>query len=526
VPPFAALWPAMTPQRRVLLIGAGAALIAVLSILSRVATAPQMALLYAGLEPAAAGAVIAALDARGVAHEVRGGAIYADASARDALRMELAAEGLPANGGAGYELLDGLSGFGTTAQMFDAAYWRAKEGELARTITAAPTIRAARVHIANPVARPFAASAAPSASVTVTGAGGPVSPGMADAVRHLVASAVAGLAAADVRVIDTEAGLLRAPDEGAAGAVDADSRAARLKQNAERLLEAHLGPGRAVVEVSVETVTEAETLVERRFDPDGRVAISTDTEERTTAERNAGPEPVTVASNLPDGAGAGGGASSRQDAETRERVNYEVSESQRELHRAPGAVRRLSVAVLIDVPRAAGPDGAPAPRPRSEAELAALAELVRSAVGFDAARGDALTLRELPFEPLAEAGNGPPAPGLIDRLRLDPMLLIQLAVLALVALVLGLFVVRPLLTARPPARRAELAAPPGAPGDPAGAAPGHASMPALGAPLDAPLDASPPEEDPVERLRGLIASRQAETAEILRSWIEAPGGKA
>ena len=52
--------------------------------------------------------------------------------------MALAAKGLPAGGPAGYEILDNLSGFGTTSQMFDAAYWRAKEGELARTITGSP----------------------------------------------------------------------------------------------------------------------------------------------------------------------------------------------------------------------------------------------------------------------------------------------------------------------------------------------------------------------------------------------------
>ena len=69
--------------------------------------------------------------------------------------MTLAAEGLPANSGTGYELLDSLSGFGTTSQMFDAAYWRAKEGELARTLLAMPQIRAARVHLASAPARPL-----------------------------------------------------------------------------------------------------------------------------------------------------------------------------------------------------------------------------------------------------------------------------------------------------------------------------------------------------------------------------------
>ena len=119
---------------------AGFALAAVLG-LARMAAQPSMALLYAGLEPGPAGEVIEALEARGVQIQVEGGSILVPATERDALRMTLAAEGLPTNSTKGYELLDGLSGFGTTSQMFDAAYWRAKEGELARTILSSPSIR-------------------------------------------------------------------------------------------------------------------------------------------------------------------------------------------------------------------------------------------------------------------------------------------------------------------------------------------------------------------------------------------------
>ncbi len=105
------------------------------------ASQPDMALLFAGLEPAASGEVIAALEQQGVPYEVRGPAVYVPSTQRDVLRMTLASEGLPQTAGQGYELLDSLTGFGTTAQMFDAAYLRAKEGELARTILASPGIR-------------------------------------------------------------------------------------------------------------------------------------------------------------------------------------------------------------------------------------------------------------------------------------------------------------------------------------------------------------------------------------------------
>ena len=140
-----ALWSALDMRRRVVIVVATVAMFAAVLSLSRLASTPGMALLYSGLDPAAAGEVVAALEQRGVAYQVQGGAIQVPEGQRDELRMTLAAEGLPAAGAAGYELLDQLSGFGTTAQMFDAAYWRAKEGELARTLLAIPQVRAARV---------------------------------------------------------------------------------------------------------------------------------------------------------------------------------------------------------------------------------------------------------------------------------------------------------------------------------------------------------------------------------------------
>jgi len=120
------LWNALDTRRRLIVGVATLAMFAAVLGLARIAATPSMSLLYAGLDAPAAGEVIAALDQRGISHEVRGDAIFVSAPERDGLRMTLATEGLPANSIKGYELLDGLSGFGTTSQMFDAAYWRAK----------------------------------------------------------------------------------------------------------------------------------------------------------------------------------------------------------------------------------------------------------------------------------------------------------------------------------------------------------------------------------------------------------------
>jgi flagellar M-ring protein FliF len=515
---FLTLWNSLDMRRRVIVGVATLGVFAAVLGLARMAASPSLSLLYAGLEGAAAGEVVAALEQRAIAYEVRGDSIYVDSTERDSLRMVLAGEGLPSGTTRGYEILDGLSGFGTTSQMFDAAYWRAKEGELARTILAHPAITGARVHLASGGAAPFQRNARHSASVSVTTNGAALTPKHARALQFLVASAVAGLTPEDVAVIDTDGGLVGS-EEAPANAPD--DRAEALRLRALRLLEARVGRGNAVVEVTLDTVTETESIRERRVDPESRVAISTDTEESSSnaSDQASG---VTVASNLPEGDAGGGAPSSSRNDETRERVNYEVSSTEREIVRAPGAIRRMSIAVLVNT-LPGDTDGASRP----EAELAALRDLVGSAVGLDEARGDVLTLRALPFETVLPEGTLA-TPGLLDRLAIDTMALIQAAVLALVALVLGLFVLRPILLRPSPAAPAQLPSP----RSPAQTAltgeidDGEIDMSGLSVVSERHdetsllSEASRQPEDPVARLRALIGERQEETVEILRTWLE------
>lgn len=514
------LWQSFDGRRRAIIIGATLAVFLAVLGLSRVAATPGMTLLYAGLGSSAAGDVIAALDQRAVIYEVRGDSIYVDDSQRDILRMTLAAEGLPENGGTGYELLDGLSGFGTTSQMFDAAYWRAKEGEMARTILANPDVRAVRVHIAQAPAQPFQRDIHPTASITVTSKSGGLSNVQARAIRHLVAAAVPGMRPEDVSVIDTVSGLVAAESDANQPNSSAEARAADIERDVERLLAARVGPGKAVVEVTVDLVTERETVSERSFDPQGRVAVSSETQQKTGSNAEQGAN-VTVASNLPDGNAAAGGGKS-ETAESREVVNYEVSETTREILREPGSIRKLSVAVLIDGQLVTAADGTTTTEPRNEAELATLRELVASAVGLDETRGDVLTVKSLTFLPEPPVGDMV-QPGLIAG-ELNIMSLIQIGVLALVALVLGLFVLRPMLTsARPPvaipAPARSLALPSGSETVLTGEIDTD-ERPQNFALVGSGDNAGRQDADPVARLRRLIEERQAESVEILRGWME------
>ncbi|MCG8380139.1 MAG: flagellar M-ring protein FliF, partial [Proteobacteria bacterium] len=134
------VWRALPVAKRLMLVGAVTATIVAFSFLAKTASSPTMALLYSGLEPSAAGDVVAALEKMSIQTDVRGNAIYVPSNRRDFARMALARDGLPRQGQAGYELLEGLNGFSTNSDIFDVTYWRATEGELARTILATPGV--------------------------------------------------------------------------------------------------------------------------------------------------------------------------------------------------------------------------------------------------------------------------------------------------------------------------------------------------------------------------------------------------
>lgn len=538
------VWNGLSLQKKLIAAVATLGMFATVLMLGRMATAPSMSLLYAGLESGSAGEIVRVLEQGGTPYEIRGDSIFVPSASRDELRLTLASEGLPANSTKGYELLDSLTGFGTTSQMFDAAYWRAKEGELARTILSNPSISSVRVHIANTQSNPFQRESGATASVFVTSVNGALPSQQAKALKFLVASAVPGLVPDDVAVIDSVSGLVSGSEEKVVGNAG-DEKSLALKERVTRLVEARVGRGNAVVEVSVDTVTETESVRERLVDPESRVAISTDTEERSNTSQEAGGGDVTVASNLPNGDAGGGGESNTQNSETRERVNYEVSETEREIIREPGAIKRLTVAVLVNGSTQIQNDGSEGFVPVAEEDLNALRDLVASAVGFEESRGDVITIRSMPFQPVAEAGATATA-DFWSGIPLDPVSLVQMAVLALVSLILGLFVVRPILTS--PAQDPVLSLP-AAPSDsseqsfsgtddePTAVLTGEiddgtgdfAPLPSFDNATDFDLGdgfASDAPQDPVERLRNAISDRREETVEILRGWLDETEEKA
>ena len=444
------VWRALSPQKQIASVVSVLATIGALFLLTSTALTPDTDLLYSGLEPAAAGEVVARLEALDVIYEVKGNAIYADKSRRDSLRLELARDGLPRQSVVGYELFDNLNSFAMTSDMFDTAYWRAKEGELARTLVAMPNIRTARVHLGTQKATGFTkGAAARSGSVTIASSGG-VSPAQAKAIQYLTALSVSGLNPSDVAVIDTVGGVIAGPgidDLSMKGGMGEIEQAAQIKADLVSMLEARVGRGNARVSVSLDFEREHSTTAERRFDPDGRVVKSQTTNEVTDSATGTN-NSVTVASNLPEGE-AGGNQSNADRAETSETVSYEISEIVKNTEILPGGVKRMTVAVLLNDIITRADDGTITRTPRSADELSSLEALVASAAGLNEDRGDSLTIRSLAYEvpPLID---GIESPGLFAQF-LERYLwsTVQALILALTVLILALFVVRPLLSQKP-----------------------------------------------------------------------------
>jgi len=481
----------------------------------------DMALLYAGLEGRTAGEVIAQLDQMGVPNEIRGDAVYVARADRDRVRMTLAASGLPASGQQGYELLDGLSGFGTTAEMFDAAYWRAKEGELARTLLATPDISAARVHIGTPRRRSFSSNqAVPTGSITLTGASGQVSRSSAMAARYLVSLAVPGLSAEQVAVIDSKNGvLLRPGDETGNGAGFADSELARkMKSEIGAILAARVGMDRARVSVNIETTRESEKVSRRIIDPDSKSLRESQTTEIAQTGNDTGGA-TTVASNLPDGDAANGERSSSRD-ENRKTDVFDYTETVEEVLRPAGTIKRISVAVLLDEIRTVAEDGTTTSEPRGRAELLKLEKLVKSSIGFDEERGDLVTVESISFAEVPQEGTLASAPAAPSFVETNMMQLIQMGVLAFVMLILGLFVVRPVLMANNRSDAPLLENETDAALSAIDVTPRADAMDAQAMEDETATSAKANPPNALEMLRDAVGSKNDESAAVIRGWLE------
>ena len=441
--------------RQVMLLIGVAAAVAVGLAVALWSQSPGYRQLYGDLGAPEAAAVADALESAGIDHKIgASGAILVPEAQLHAARLEVASQGLPNATGTGMDLMQEQSSFGVSQFMENARYQHALESELARTISAIGAVREARVHLAMPKQSAFIRdNNGASASVLLNLFGGmALEADQASAVVHLVASSVPNLHADDVTLIDQHGRLLSSGAEQAASAQAATqfkySRQLEetYKKSIEDILTPLVGVGRVRAEVSADvdfTYTEETSEI---FDPNRTVVRSEQTSENQTngAGTLAGGVPGALSNQPPQAAGAQPVATEQEQVTPRNSSrsstrNYEVDRTIRHTRPQSGAVRRLSVAVLIDDTPVEGEE---AQATMTDADIERYTALVKQAVGFDEERGDTVVVLNDTFraaEPVEEVAPPPlwERPAFVDAMK-------QILG-AIIVLAIAFGVVRPML---------------------------------------------------------------------------------
>lgn len=443
----------MNRASAMVMLGLASMLVVAFIVMALRMTTAAMAPLYTNLTLEDSSRIVAELEKNGVPYELlgNGSQILVPNDRVLRMRMALAGQGLPATGSVvGYEIFDRSETLGTSNFVLNINMMRALEGELSRTIAAINNVETARVHLVFAKREVFSRDKdKPTASVTVKMRGGKVlEKGEVQSITHLVASAVPGLEASRVTVVDSHGRLLARGDgdsmEAASGR-NAEQRITfetHLQQNLEDIIEKVIGAGKVRVQVAADINFDRVVTNSEKFDPDGQVARSVQSNsERSNSQEKAAKENVSVSNNLPQGAFAGdsGGSSSQINEQAVETTNFEISKTIQNHVSEGGDVKKLSVAVLVDGTYTDDEKYTP----RTEEEINKIRSLVSTAIGFDEKRGDKIEIVNMRFT--TETFNVGEE-SVFQKFRLEAQSIIQTLIIAVVAILAILLVLRPAVT--------------------------------------------------------------------------------
>ncbi|WP_309069409.1 flagellar basal-body MS-ring/collar protein FliF [Microbacterium sp.] len=372
-------------QRTIAIIGVAVLALGAIALGSWLSR-PQLAPLFTGLNPADANAVVEQLRSSGVTYELADGGATVMVPQQDVYdqRLAAAAEGLPSETSDGYTLLDDM-GVTTSEFQQSVTYKRAIEGELARTIESLDGVGAASVQLAIPEESVFVSEAVdPTASVFVETQGtSTLAPPQVDAIVHLTSAAVSGMKPENVAVIDQAGETLSAVGVGTTGSTDqqAGEYEARVAGSIQEMLDQVVGAGNATVTVAAEMTNESSERVDETYTTPDEAVPSNEQTKTESYTGGAGGTGVLGPDNIAVPNGDAGG--SYESTETTR--NNVVNKSTETVTTPPGGVRRQTVSVAVDTDAAAGMD------------VGALQDLVATAAGVDAARGDEVTVELMAF---------------------------------------------------------------------------------------------------------------------------------
>ena len=365
------------------------------------------AVLYTDLEMEDAKQIVQHLETANVKYRLtkNGTEILVPAEDVNKMRIDTADLAMASKGSnVGYEIFDNTDALGSTNFVQNVNLIRALEGELARTIRSVDHIKSARVHLVLPKREMFSREEQmPTASVVIKTDGGKLSLENIHSIQQLIAAAVPKLDVKNVSIVDSAGNLLTNNFEDEEVVTVANNEALRLEQErkmshqVQNLLEKSIGEGKVRAQVNLDMDFDQIVTNEEIYDPDSQVIRSQATVTDNSTTDNV-EQPVSVAQNIPNGdmVAAGTGSVSRK-AHTEETVNYEISKVIRNKVKNGGTIKRLGVAVIVDGIYERNAEGKAVYRDRTPEEMEQIRSLVKSAVGFDAERGDMVEVANMKF---------------------------------------------------------------------------------------------------------------------------------
>jgi len=545
--PLTQAWARLTNPQKIGLMGAVAAVIAIVVSSAMWGSAPEYRVLYSNLSDRDGGAIIESLQQMNVPYKFTGGAIEIPAAQVPEMRLRLASQGLPKGSTAGFELMENQK-FGTSQFLEQVNYQRALEGELARSVQTLAQVQNARVHLAIPKPTVFIKDQQkPSASVVLSlHPGRTLDAGQVSAIVHLISSSVPEMPAKSVTVVDQNGTLLSAMRESGPELLD-PSQLKYLRQieqdyikRIEAIVSPLVGANNVRAQVTADLDFSQSEQTAESYGPNQPPNQAAVRSQQTSESLNSSPNPAGVPgalSNQPPVpatapivkpasavAVAAGGANSSQKEST---TNFEVDRTIRHTKLPVGAIKRISVAVVVNNRTVTDKKGNPVSKPLSDEEKAQITALVKEAMGYDAQRGDSLEVINSAFTDDKELLPELPWWKQPDMIALAKELL-KYGLITLVMLALIFLVIRPAVKnlAPPPPPAEEEGGGTGEEGAEGGAA-GHAGEPGgehaaageEGSIVELGLNKSAPYESKLQAVKQLAQQDPKIVATVVKEWV-------
>ncbi len=526
---------ALGARRLAALAAVGLTIFATIGFGSYYVSRPDMEVLYLGLSSSDVSRIGAALREAGIPFDVsaEGTKVFVRHGETGAARMLLAEKGLPNSASAGYELFDKLGSMSLTSFMQNVTRVRALEGEIARTIQAMRSVKAARVHIVLPDPGSFRRSPLPpSASVVIRSDAATFD--SAAAIRHLVSAAVPGMTPEQVTVLNTDGTVLASIGDQSSSTpsklLELEKQVGKdIGDNIRRTLTPFLGLGNYELSVTTRLNMDKRQTNETAYDPESRVERSVRTVKETGNSQNSGNKwSVSVEQNVPsDAAASKPGEQSKKSNERKEELtNFEVNSRVTATVSEGYRIENLAVAVVVNRKQLASLGGDRTGSDAIASQVREVERLVSSAAAIDTKRGDKITVAAVDFQRSGVALDPIPAPTVLDRISQQGGSLISAAAI-LVATVLVIWMgVRPairlILDQRAPLQtHSELTALPPSSVTPALDAPAVTSaQAAYSEELDEPIEQK--RNTPQEKLGKIVDYNEEQAAAVLKEWIRGP----